>query len=53
MRKVVKPTIEYKYVRDESPEKRKEAETIMEKFYFSLFDEAAKKIREKKNLKKK
>jgi hypothetical protein len=52
MRKVVKPKIIYKYVGDESPEKKQEAEKIMEKFYFSLFDEAAKRLREKKKSKK-
>ena len=52
MRKVIKPKIIYKYVRDESAEKKKEAEKVLEEFYFHLFDEIALKIRNKRKSKK-
>jgi len=48
MKKVVKPKIIYKYVGDESPEKKEEAEKIMQEFYFQLFDKAAANLKEKK-----
>ena len=51
MRKVVRPKITYKYVGDESLEKKKEAKKIVQDFYFSLFDKIAKKLKDNKIIK--
>jgi len=48
MRKVVPPKLVWKYVGDESPEKRKESEERVRQVYDRIFTVVADNIRKKK-----
>jgi len=50
MRKPREPKIVFKYVGDESPEKKKESEKTLEIVYNRLFDIAARNIGKRKTL---
>lgn len=52
MRKVKPIKITYKYVGDESPEKKKEAEKALDEVFDKLFDQAYRNLKEKKRLEK-
>jgi len=49
MRKVKPIKITYKYVGNESPEKKKESEEALERVFDRIFDKALKNLKERKS----